>query len=114
MRLELENGDEGCEIEVDASAWETWESFRPEDPMTYPPVDRLLHLASVLKAPPVRRTLDYQRVEVRALRARTSYSMKLRVDDEKVIGSERYLRKGVSPRYRRRFPREAKNRSRCW
>ena len=99
VRLELESsgdesGDEGREIELDASAWETWESFRPEDPKTYPLVDRLLHLASVLKAPPVRRTLDYQRVEVRALRARTSYSMKLRVDDERVIGSERYLREG--------------------
>jgi hypothetical protein len=94
VRLELESGGEEREIELDASAWETWESFRPEDPKTYPPVDRLLHLAFVLKAPPVRRTLDYQRVEVGALRARTSYSMKLRVDDERVIGLERYLREG--------------------
>ena len=94
VRLELEGGNEVRAIELDASVWETWESFRPEDAKSYPLVDRLLHLASVLKAPPVRRTLDYQRVEVRPLRARTSYSLWLCVDDERVIGSERYLREG--------------------
>jgi hypothetical protein len=94
VRLELEGGGEEHAIELDASAWETWESFLEEDPKSYPLVDRLLHLASVLKAPPVRRTLDYQRVEVRPLRARTSYSLRLRVDDERVMGSEKYLREG--------------------
>jgi phosphodiesterase/alkaline phosphatase D-like protein len=48
----------------------------------------------VLKSPPVRRTLDYQRVEVKPLSPRTSYSLKLRVDDEAVIGAERHLREG--------------------
>jgi hypothetical protein len=94
VRLELEGGSEERAIDLDASAWETWESFRPEDSKSYPLVDRLLHLASVLKAPPVRRTLDYQRVEVGPLKARTSYYLRLRVDDERVIGSERYLREG--------------------
>jgi len=94
VRLEIEGGGEEREIELDASGWETWESFRPEDPESYPLVDRVLHLATVLKSPPVSRTLDYQRVEVRPLRARTSYSLKLRVDDQTVIGTERHLREG--------------------
>ena len=94
VRLAVEGGNEVLTIELDASAWESWESFRPEDSKFYPLVDRLLHLASVLKAPPVRRTLDYQRVEVRPLGARTTYSLKLRVDEERIIGSERLLREG--------------------
>ncbi|CAA9456556.1 MAG: hypothetical protein AVDCRST_MAG58-1452 [uncultured Rubrobacteraceae bacterium] len=57
-------------------------------------LDRLLHLASVLKSPPLRRTLDYQRVEIKSLRSRTSYALKLRVDDQRVIGAERHLREG--------------------
>jgi phosphodiesterase/alkaline phosphatase D-like protein len=48
----------------------------------------------VLKSPPVRRTLDYQRVEIKPLSARTSYSLKLRVDDQAVIGSEKHMREG--------------------
>ena len=94
VRLEFDGGGEGREIELDDSGWETWESFKPEDPKSYPLVDRLLHVVSVLKSPPIRRTLDYQRVEVRPLRARTSYSLKLRVDDQTVIGAERHLREG--------------------
>ena len=94
VRLEFEGGGEGREIELDASGWETWESFQPEDPKSYPLVDRLLHLASVLKSPPVRRTLDYQRVEIKPLSPRTSYALKLRVDDQTVIGAERHLREG--------------------
>jgi len=90
VRLEL--AGEEREIELDASEWETWESFRPEDPKSYPLVDRVLHLTSVLKSPPVRRTLDYQRVEVKRLKERTSYTLKLRVDDQKVIGAQRHLR----------------------
>ena len=94
VRLEFDGGGEEREIELEASGWETWESFRPEDPKSYPLVDRLLHLAFVLKSQPVRRTLDYQRVEVKPLRARTAYSLKLRVDDQTVIGAERHLREG--------------------
>ena len=94
VRLELEGGDERREIELDTSEWETWESFKPEDPKSYPLVDRVLHLVSVLKSPPVRRTLDYQRVEAKPLRSRTSYSLKLRIDDQTVIGAERHLREG--------------------
>src|SRR5215211_1371112 len=90
VRLDL--AGEEREIELDASGWETWESFRPEDPKSYPLVDRVLHLTSVLKSPPVRRTLDYQRVEVKRLKERTSYTLKLRVDDQKVIGAQRHLR----------------------
>src|SRR5829696_1906635 len=92
VRLELEGGGEGRTIELDALGWETLESFRQEDPKSYPLVDRVLHLASVLKSPPVRRTLDYQRVEVKRLKERTSYTLKLRVDDQKVIGAQRHLR----------------------
>jgi hypothetical protein len=94
VSLELEGSGEVREFKLDASGWETWESFKPEDPKSYPLVDRLLHVASVLKSPPVRRTLDYQRVEVRPLRPRTAYSLKLRVDDQTVIGAERHLREG--------------------
>src|SRR5215212_7822953 len=35
VRLELEGGNEVRAIELDASAWETWESFRPEDAKSY-------------------------------------------------------------------------------
>jgi hypothetical protein len=94
VRLEFEGGGEGREVELDASGWETWESFQAEDPKSYPLLDRLLHLASVLKSPPVRRTLDYQRVEIKPLSARTSYVLTLRVDDQTVIGAERHLREG--------------------
>jgi hypothetical protein len=94
VRLEFEGGGERREVELDASGWETWESFQPEDPKSYPALDRLLHLASVLKSPPVRRTLDYQRVEIKPLRSRTSYALKLRVDDQRMIGAERHLREG--------------------
>jgi hypothetical protein len=94
VRLEIEGAGDERAVELDASAWESWESFRPDDPKSYPLVDRVLHLVSVLKAPPVRRTLNHQRVEVRPLRARTSYSLKLRVDDQTVIGAERHLREG--------------------
>jgi hypothetical protein len=94
VRLEFEGAGEGRAIEVDASGWEKWESFRPEDPESYPWLDRLLHLASVLKSRPVRRTFDYQRVEVKPLRSRTSYSLKLHIDDQTIIGSERHLREG--------------------
>src|SRR5215210_1196257 len=93
VRLEFEGGG-GREVELDASGWETWESFQPEDPKSYPALDRLLHLASVLKSPPVRRTLDYQRVEIKPLRSRTSYALKLLVDDQRMIGAERHLREG--------------------
>jgi hypothetical protein len=93
VRLEVEGGGRG-EIELDPSGWETWESFKPEDPRSYPAVDRLLHLATVLKTPPVRRTLDYRRVEVGSLEPRTSYSLRLRVDDQRAIGAERFLREG--------------------
>jgi len=94
VRLEIEGGGEERVIELDASGWETWESFSPQDPKSYPLMDRVLHLASVLKSPPVRRTLDYQRVQVKPLRPRTSYSLTLRVDDQTVIGAERHLREG--------------------
>lgn len=94
VRLEFEGGGEKNAIELDASGWESWESFSPEDPKSYPLVDRVLHLASVFKSQPVRRTLDYQRVEVKPLRSRTSYSLKLRIGGQTVIGSERYLREG--------------------
>lgn len=94
VRLEIEGGGEEREIELDPAGWETWESFKPEDPKSYPLVDRLLHLAAVLKSRPVRRTLDYQRVEVRPLKSRITYSLKLRVDDQTVIGAERHLREG--------------------
>jgi hypothetical protein len=42
VRLELEGGNEGHAIELDASAWETWESFRPEDSKSYPLVGSLV------------------------------------------------------------------------
>jgi hypothetical protein len=93
VRLEVEGGERD-EIELDPSGWESWESFKPEDPRSYPVVDRLLHAASVLKAPPVRRTLDFRRVEVGSLEPRTSYSLRLRVDDQRAIGAERFLREG--------------------
>jgi hypothetical protein len=48
VRLGFEGGGEGREVELDASGWETWESFQAEDPKSYPVPDRLLHLASVL------------------------------------------------------------------
>ncbi|HEX2183165.1 MAG TPA: hypothetical protein VHH10_12855 [Rubrobacteraceae bacterium] len=92
VRLEVEGGGERGEVDV--SGWETWESFSPQDPKSYPVVDRLLHLATVLKAPPVRRTLDYRRVEVGSLRPRTPYALRLRVDDQTAIGAERFLREG--------------------
>jgi hypothetical protein len=53
-------------------------------------LDRVL----VIESPPVIRTLDYQRVEVKALRPGTSYALKLRVDNQSVIGLERHLRQG--------------------
>jgi len=94
VRLEFDGDGERREIELDASGWERWESFRAEDPASYPFVDRLMYLASVLKSQPVRRTLAYQRVELKPLRSRTSYSLKLRIDNQTVIGSERRLREG--------------------
>jgi hypothetical protein len=94
VRLEFEADGERREIVLDASGWETWESYRAGDPASYPLIDRLLHLASVIKSEPVRRTLDYQRVEVKSLRARTSYSLQLHIDNQTVIGAERHLREG--------------------
>lgn len=92
LALEFGTDDESDVVELDRSDWSTWESYRPSDPNSYPPVDRLLHRLFA-KSPPVVRTLDYQRVKLEQLRPRTSYSLKLRVDGRKRVGGmEKHLR----------------------
>jgi hypothetical protein len=94
VTLAFEGNDEAGEIELDNSAWSTWESYRRTDPGSYPPLDRLLHRL-LARSTPVVRTLDHQRIELGRLQPRTSYSLKLRVDGRDVVGGlERYLREG--------------------
>lgn len=95
VTLAFEGGDEAREIELDSSAWSTWESYRHTDPRSYPPLDRLLHRL-LARSTPVVRTLDHQRIELGRLQPRTSYSLKLRVDgDDNIVGGqERHLREG--------------------
>jgi hypothetical protein len=94
VSIELDDGSEKSVTELDASKWETWRSYSPGDEDRYSLLDRLLDRILVIKPPPVIESLEYQRVEVDALKPRTAYSLKLRVDEQQAAGSERPLREG--------------------
>jgi hypothetical protein len=87
VKLEF-SGDDGGAIELKASGWQEWRSYRPEDRYSYLPWEWVLGSA------PRIRTLNYQRVEIKPLKPRTSYSLRLQVDGQKVAGLEKHLREG--------------------
>jgi hypothetical protein len=88
VKLEF-NGDDGNgAIELNASEWQEWRSYRPEDRYSYLPWEW------VLGSRPRIRTLHYQRVPIKSLKPRTSYSLRLRVAGQTVAGLEKHLREG--------------------
>jgi hypothetical protein len=94
VSIELDDGSEKNVTELNSSDWQRWESYSPGDEDSYHALDRLLH-GLLPKFDPIMRTLDYQRVTVEQLEPRTSYSLKLRVENqERPIGADRHLREG--------------------
>lgn len=92
VSIELDDGSEKSVTELDASKWTRWQSYNPGDEDKYHFLDRFLNRVLVIKPSPVIKTLDYQRMDLEALKPRTSYSLNLRVDDQLAIGNERHLR----------------------
>jgi hypothetical protein len=92
VSIERDDGSEKGVTELDASKWKRWQSYSPGDEKDYHFLDRILDRILVIKPPAVIETLDYQRVDLEALKPRTSYSLKLRVDDQPAVGKERHLR----------------------
>ncbi len=86
VELDYRGSSGGGVVELGASKWETWKSFRPEDPKSYPFLDRQLDRL-LPKSPPVVRTLRFQRVEIGPLGSRQRYSLRLLVDGQ-LAGTE--------------------------
>ena len=89
VKLEFGGDEGGQEIELDATGWREWRSYRPEDRGSYLPWDWVL-----AASPPRIRTLYYRRCEIKSLEPRTSYSLRLWVDGQAVAGLEKHLREG--------------------
>jgi hypothetical protein len=78
VSIELDDGSEKSVTELDASKWNRWQSYSPGDENNYHYLDRFLDQVLVIKPPPLIKALDYQRMDLGALKPRTSYSLKLR------------------------------------
>jgi hypothetical protein len=80
LDVEAEGADTPFQVELDACAWRTWRTFDEDDPERYPWLDLILHRATD-QVTAVVKTLYFQRVTVRRLSARTTYSLRLLVND---------------------------------
>ena len=74
-------GSGGGVVRLDASEWETWESYRAGDAASYPFLDRQLDRL-LPTSPPIVRTLCFQRIEIGPLETRQPYYLRLLVDGE--------------------------------
>lgn len=92
VSIERDDGSEKSVTELDASKWKRWQSYSPGDEDDYHFLDHFLDRVLAIKPSPIIKTLDYQRVDLETLKPRTSYSLKLRVDDRLAVGRERHLR----------------------
>ena len=94
VSVEFSDGDDSSVIELDASEWKAWTSWEgPQARSSYPSWGWILAKIPP-KIPPKARTLYYQRVEIKSLTPRTSYSLKLSANGQRVVGVEKYLREG--------------------
>jgi hypothetical protein len=95
VRLEIGGEGDGRVIELDGSGWEWWQSFQDDDWKRFDPLNRTLYRAlALIRSKRMPRKLDYQRVKVSGLEPRTSYSVQLRIDNQKTVGADKYLREG--------------------
>lgn len=76
--VELEISDDGRADPIEPGKWTEWRSYHLRDRGSYLPWDWVL--PKVLGTSPRIRTLHYQRVKIKGLEPRTTYSLKLRVD----------------------------------
>src|SRR5687767_15006311 len=68
VSIELDDGSEKSVTELDASKWTRWQSYNPGDEDKYHFLDRFLNRVLVIKPSPVIKTLDYQRMDLEALK----------------------------------------------
>jgi hypothetical protein len=92
VSIEVDDGSENSITELDASRWKRWQSYSPGDEDSYQFLDRFLDWILAIKPSPIIKTLDFQRLDLDALNPRTSYSLKLRVDDQPAVDPDRQLR----------------------
>lgn len=93
VRLEYSGNDTSNTVELDANKWEEWKTWNgSQDKMAYP--SRAWKLAELSKRPPKKVTLNYQRVDIKPLTPRTTYSLKLHVGGHTAVVSDKHLRQG--------------------
>ena len=85
-----DGADTSDSVELDAGAWRMWQTFDDDDPESYPLLDLILHRATD-QVTAVVKTLYFQRVTVKQLSPRTTYSLRLLVDGS-TASEESHLR----------------------